>query len=177
MTKEFILLDRDGVINEDRSKSVLSSDEFVLLPFAAEAIALANRKGYGVLVITNQACVGRGELASDELYAIHRYMCKLIEMAGGRIEEIYVCPYTDADRCDCRKPAPGLISRAHAKYGFDPGGTWLVGDAPLDIDAAIAAGCRPALVRTGKGAGISVAPGIPVFRDLMHFSEQLRQLT
>lgn len=171
--RKFVLLDRDGVINEDRSDSVLSRDDFVLLPRAVEAIALANRKGYGVLIITNQACVGRGDLSFDELEAIHRLMREAVGKAGGRIDEVYVCPHTEAERCDCRKPRPGLVYRARADYGFELDGTWMVGDAQRDLDAALAAGCRPALVRTGKGSRVAPSRNLAVFRDLMHFAERL----
>lgn len=176
MQAKFVLLDRDGVINEDRSESVLSRNDFVLLSGAAEAIALLNHKGYGVLVITNQACIGRGALSVEESDAIHRLMGDAVRKAGGYIERIYVCTHTDADQCDCRKPKPGLIHQARADYRFESSETWMVGDAQRDIEAAIAAGCRAALVRTGKGNRTQAPPGVPVFRDLMHFAETLARV-
>lgn len=170
MGKRFVLLDRDGVINEDRPESVRSRNTFVVLPNVPEAIALLNQKGYAVVVVTNQACVGRGELSREELDAIHRLMIDEVGRAGGRIERIYVCPHIDEDHCDCRKPKTGLIDQARQDYGFQSAETWIVGDDLRDIQAAQAAGCRPALVRTGKGAQIVAPAEVPIFRDLMHFA-------
>ena len=168
-----VLLDRDGVINVDRPQSVLHRREFRLLPRVGKAIAEMNRKGYRVLVLTNQGCIGRGELSWQELGLIHELMQRRIVDAGGRIDAIYVCPHVDGDHCDCRKPKPGLVRQARLRHDFDPADTWMVGDAERDIEAAINAGCRPALVRTGKGAAVRSGPDIAVFDDLAHFARQL----
>jgi D-glycero-D-manno-heptose 1,7-bisphosphate phosphatase len=164
-----VLLDRDGVINEDRPRSVRSVHEFVLLPDVAEAIASLTHHGYLVFVITNQAVVGRGELALEDLEAIHDRMKELIRQAGGRIEAVYVCPHTDQDGCVCRKPQPELLFEAQRAHGFDLATTWFVGDDLRDIQAAEAAGCRPALVRTGKGSRYAGTAGLPVLEDLSQF--------
>lgn len=169
----FVLLDRDGVINRDLPGSVCSVDDFDMLPGAAAAIAAINRKGYRVLVITNQACVGRGDLSAAELGAIHRLMLGHVAAAGGAIEAIYVCPHTDEDDCDCRKPRPGLIEQAHAEYDFDRAATWMVGDSSRDIEAALAAGCRAALVRSGKRLDPGLRTGVTVFDNLSAFVQQL----
>lgn len=169
----FVLLDRDGVINEDLPGSVLAESDFVLLPEVPEAIAMLNRKGYRVLVITNQACVGRDELSLDELNQIHESMLRDVRAAGGNIERIYVCTHADADDCDCRKPRPGLLTRAHREYGFDAARTWMVGDTDRDVAAAISAGVRPALVRSGKDPAQWLPDGVPVFDNLMHFAREI----
>ena len=168
-----ILLDRDGVINRDLPGSVCYRNDFELLPDVANAVAEANDKGYRVLVITNQACVGRGNLDFSELDAIHRKMQDEIGRSGGSIAGIYVCPHTDADDCDCRKPQPGLIEQAQRDHGFDPAVTWMVGDSVRDAEAAVRAGCRPALVRTGKSEPVESTAGIPVFDSLTHFVAEL----
>jgi len=169
----FVLLDRDGVINKNRPGSVCSVDDFELLAGAADAIAALNRKGYRGLVITNQACVGRGDLSSTELDAIHRLMLEQVAEAGGEIEAIYVCPHRDEDECDCRKPKPGLIMQAHADYGFDLAATWMIGDSPRDAEAALAAGCRAALVRSGTRLRTTPRTGVTVFDNLSAFVRQL----
>lgn len=169
----FILLDRDGVLNEDLPGSVLNEDDFVMLPDAARAITELNRKGYRVLVVTNQACVGRGELNPDVLNRIHESMLRTVRAAGGDIEQIYVCPHTDEDDCDCRKPRPGLLMRAQREFGFDPSLTWMVGDTDRDVAAAISAGVRAAVVRTDGDPGYHPPEGVPVFDDLMHFAQEI----
>ena len=169
----FVLLDRDGVINVDRPGSVLSREAFELLPGAAEAIAELNRKGYRVLVITNQGCVGRGELEPVELESIHALMLDKVMQAGGQIDDIYVCPHIDEDGCDCRKPKPGLIHRARSDHDFDPAVTWFIGDTGRDIGAARNAGCRPGLVTSVQHGAKGLDADLPVFDDLQHFAREL----
>ncbi len=173
-TKAFILLDRDGVINRDLPRSVLRVEDFELLPGAAEAIATLDGKGFGVLVITNQACVGRGDLPAEGLEAIHALMLERLAAAGGRIAGIYVCPHTDEAGCNCRKPRPGLIERARDEHGFEPARTWFVGDSERDVPAAVAAGCRPVLLRSGKPLA-SPPADVPVFDDLTQFARVLSE--
>lgn len=168
--KRYVLVDRDGVLNRDRADSVRAVDQFEWLPGAAEAVAALNAKGYGVLVVTNQGCVGRGDVDGDTLEKIHLAMLESVAEAGGWIAAIFVCPHTDDDGCDCRKPKTGLIDRARRRHGFDPAETWMVGDDLRDVEAARAAGCRPVLVRTGKGSGLTVDRGVAVYDDLAAFA-------
>jgi len=176
MKSNCVLLDRDGVINRDRPGSVCAMGDFEILPHAARAIAQLNAKGYHVLVISNQACVGRGELAPEGLDAIHHELQRQLGRLGGRIDRFYVCPHVDEDDCNCRKPRPGLIDLACADYGFERAATWLVGDSARDVEAARRAGCRPALVRTGKSLSGSWHTGVPVFDDLAQFARELVDL-
>ncbi len=167
------MLDRDGVINRDLPGSVCRVEDLEMLPDVGAAIAALNRQGYGVLVITNQACVGRGDLTLDELDAIHERMLAEIAAEGGRVDAIYVCPHTDEDNCDCRKPRPGLIEQAARDYGFDRADTWMVGDSERDVIAAHAAGCRAALVRSGKRLDMPKRNNVPVFDKLLQFAHAL----
>lgn len=172
-----VLIDRDGVINEDIPGSVCKLDDFQLIPGSARAIALIYSLGFRVLVITNQACVGRGSTDMETVELIHRKMCVDIKKAGGEIADIFICPHSPEDFCQCRKPLPGLIFQAHAKYGFDFAETWMVGDADRDIKAARNAGCRPARVLTGWGAmSNNEDASVPVFADLLAFSNFLVRL-
>ncbi len=165
------MLDRDGVINRDLPGSVCRVEDLEMLPDVGAAIAALNRQRYGVLVITNQACVGRGELTLDELDAIHERMLGEIAADGGRVDAIYVCPHTDEDNCDCRKPRPGLIEQAARDYGFDRADTWMVGDSERDVIAAHAAGCRAALLRSGKPLDMPRRNEVPVFDTLLQFAQ------
>lgn len=167
----YVLLDRDGVINRDLPESVRSPEALVLLPEALKALALFNEHGVSVIVITNQACVGRGDVSPETLKAIHQKMTREVEAHGGKLEAIFVCPHTDADACHCRKPAPGLILNAQHRYGFDLATTYFVGDALRDLQAAQAAGCRAALVKTGKGAKVTPPAGVSVFNTILAFAQ------
>lgn len=173
MSDRFVLLDRDGVINRDLRESVRRVDEFELLPGSAKAIAAMCSLGYRIIVITNQACVGRGHLSLSELQRIHGRLSDEVSAAGGHITDVFVCPHTDIDECNCRKPKPGLIQAAADKYAIDLPATWFVGDTRRDVEAALAAGCRPALVRSGKKLTQAHESGVPVFKDLMCFASVL----
>jgi D-glycero-D-manno-heptose 1,7-bisphosphate phosphatase len=173
-----VLLDRDGVLNVDRPLAVRSQAELALEAGADRAVALLSRAGYTVLVITNQAVVGRGELAPAELERIHARLAAWMAAAGGRIDRFYVCPHADGAGCTCRKPKPGLIDQARAEWGFAPGETWFVGDAERDIAAGRAAGCKPALVLTGKGREAQARePAVPTWPTLLAFATELTGAT
>ena len=146
-----VLLDRDGVINEDSDNYIRSADEWHAIPGSIEAIARLSRAGFQVAVCTNQSGLGRGYFQADDLSAMHSKMCSLVEEAGGRIAGIYFCPHLPQDNCDCRKPLPGLIDQASAALAESPEGAPFVGDSLKDLQAAQARGCQPVLVKTGKG--------------------------
>lgn len=169
-----ILLDRDGVINRDRVDYVKSADELVMIDGAAAAVAALNAAGYTVLVVTNQSCVGKGLLSLAEVRNINQLLQEELRRAGGTVDGFYVCPHAPDHGCDCRKPAPGLFLQAAEDWGFDPAETWMVGDAPRDIEAGDAAGNKTALVLTGKGRrSRAKLPDTPAFENLAEFVRQL----
>lgn len=174
----FVLLDRDGVLNVDLPGSVCRAEDMEMIPGAAEAVALLNRKGYRTLVITNQACVGRGELSPGTLEHIHARIDSLVSQAGGRIEGWFVCTHRAEEGCSCRKPKPGLLLQALEAFGFAPEATRFVGDASRDVEAALAAGCVPVLVRTGKGAKTAAShPEVECHDNLLAFATGLEAAT
>jgi D-glycero-D-manno-heptose 1,7-bisphosphate phosphatase len=104
-----------------------------------------------ILVVTNQSAIGRGILSAGELESIHEQVCAEAALVGGRIDQFFVCPHAPAERCACRKPKPGLLFQAAARYDLDLARCILVGDSMSDMQAAEAAGCRSiVLVRTGR---------------------------
>ena len=166
-----VLLDRDGVLNVDRADSVRSIEQLAVLPGAATGVRLLADAGFALLVVTNQACVGRGVLSAAGL---ERIDAELNRRLGGLIADWFVCPHAAEDGCRCRKPSTGLLEQAHAAWCFNPGTTWLVADDGRDVETARRFGCRPALVRTGKGGGTAAAyPDVPVFEDLAQFARFL----
>jgi len=121
--------------------------------------------------VTNQACVGRGVLSTSELDRINTELGRLLE---GRISGWYVCPHASDAGCSCRKPGTGLLEQAAEAWSFEPGVTWLVADDVRDVEAARRFGCRPALVRTGKGAATAEhCRDVPAFDDLEAFARAL----
>jgi len=173
LPNSFIVLDRDGVINEDSDQYIKSPEEWLPLPGSLEAISLLHRAGYRVVVATNQSGIARGLFDEITLARIHQKMADLVEAQGGRIEGVFYCPHGPDDDCKCRKPRPGLIEEICSEFETDLLGCYLIGDSLRDIQAAVSAGLTPVLVRTGKGTETesrllqSGFSDIPVFDDLL----------
>jgi len=181
-SSKLIILDRDGVINEDRDDYVKSVDEWVPLPRSLEAIALLNQAGYQIAIATNQSGLSRGYFAINDLHAMHSKMDKLLQPLGGRIDSIFFCPHVDSHGCDCRKPAPGLIKEIALRYKKSDKaqpllGVPIVGDSLHDLQAGIALGASPHLVLTGKGQKTldqgNLPEGTQIHADLMAFANAL----
>lgn len=146
-----LILDRDGVINQDSAEFVKSAEEWLPLPGSIDAIARLSKAGYTVAVATNQSGLARGLFDTAALEAMHAKLRALVADEGGRVGEIAVCPHGPDDGCECRKPRPGLLLQLAEHYNVDLKDVAFVGDAPRDLEAALAAGAEPMLVRTGKG--------------------------
>lgn len=170
-SNRLILLDRDGVLNVDHVDSVKSLSELEIAPFAIEGVRILAAAGYRLVVITNQSAVGRGHMSRAMLDAVNAELERRLE---GAIDRWYICPHAPTDGCRCRKPGTLLFEQAQADLGFTPAETWFIGDAPRDLDAATAFGCRPALVLTGKGAATAAAyPHVSHWTDLEAFARDL----
>jgi D-glycero-D-manno-heptose 1,7-bisphosphate phosphatase len=146
-----VILDRDGVINQDSDAYIKTPDEWIAIPGSLEAIGRLTKAGYQVVVATNQSGLARGLFDQAALDAIHHKMESAIQQQGGKLAGIYYCPHGPDDGCSCRKPKPGLLQQIKQELGIDPKQTVLVGDSPRDLQAATAFGVKPILVLTGKG--------------------------
>jgi D-glycero-D-manno-heptose 1,7-bisphosphate phosphatase len=167
---KLIILDRDGVINQDSDEYIKSPEEFIPIPGSLEAIARLTQAGWRVVVATNQSGVARGYYDLATLQRIHDKLHRLLAGLGGQIEAIFYCPHGPDDNCDCRKPKPGLFRDIESRLQVSLQGTPAVGDSLRDLEAAVAVGAEPILVRTGKGertlAKGKGLEGVPVFPDL-----------
>lgn len=166
-----VFLDRDGVICENRPDHVKSWSEFRFLPGALAALRRLASAPFAIVVVTNQAIVQRGVVPAAAVEDIHQRMAWHIRQSGGRLDAIYYCPHRPEDDCACRKPKPGLLIQAARDLGLQLDHSYLVGDALTDVEAALAAGCQPLLVQTGRGARYAEAvrqryPEVPILRDL-----------
>lgn len=146
-----IFLDRDGVINVNRTEHVKSWDEFQFIPGALESIRRLTQTGLPIFVITNQAIVNRKLITPDGLENIHKRMIAEINKAGGNITKVYHCPHDTHEKCACRKPEPGMLKQAAEEFDIDLSESFLIGDAWTDVEAGLAAGTRSILVMTGRG--------------------------
>ena len=179
---KLVILDRDGTINEDRDDFVKSPEEWVPIPGALEAIARLNHAGWHTVIATNQSGLGRGTFDMAALNAMHIKMNQLLAKQGGRIDAVFFCPHAPEDACGCRKPLPGLFEQIGERFGLPLRDVPVVGDSLRDLQAGVAVGCQPHLVRTGKGARLDDAqlaelctqvPGTAVHADLGAFAEYL----
>ncbi|MEW5770115.1 MAG: D-glycero-beta-D-manno-heptose 1,7-bisphosphate 7-phosphatase [Pseudomonadota bacterium] len=166
-----VILDRDGVINYDSDQFIKNPDEWKPIPGSLTAIARLNQAGFRVVVASNQSGLGRGLFDMVTLNAIHAKMHKLVAQAGGRIDAVFFCPHPADSKCDCRKPRPGLLQDIGTRLHIDLTDVYAVGDALRDVQAALAVGARPMLVRTGKGLRTlesdELPTHVPVYDDLM----------
>lgn len=172
----YVLLDRDGVINHDSDDYIKSPEEWRPIEGSLEAIALLNRHGYKIVVITNQSGLQRGLFDQATLDRIHAKMYRLAADKGGKIDSLYFCPHGPADGCACRKPKPGLLELFAADKQVNLQGIPFIGDALRDIQTAQAVGASPILVKTGKGKKtLTDNPdlNIPVFENLYDAAKYL----
>ncbi len=167
---KLIVLDRDGVINQDSADYVKTPAEWHALPGSLEAIARLNHAGWRVVVASNQAGIGRGIFDFDALFAIHDKMQRQLAELGGHIDGIFFCPHAPDAGCDCRKPAPGMLRDIGKRLQVDMKGVPFVGDSIRDLEAAVAAGAHPILVRSGNGTEHE-ANATAAFANLLVFDD------
>ena len=146
-----VFLDRDGVINENRSDYVKSWEEVMFLPGVFESLRRLANTSYKIIVISNQSAIRRGLVTIATVEDIHRRMTEAVESHDGRIDSFVYCPHRPEEECDCRKPRAGMLLRSARRFSLDLTQCLLVGDAVSDVQAAWAVGCQPILVRTGRG--------------------------
>ena len=146
-----VFIDRDGVINANRSDYVKSWGEFHFLPGSREAIVKLSRAGHRIVVCTNQAAVAKGIISVETVEDIHRRMVAEIADMGGVIEKVYYCPHAGEENCGCRKPQPGMLLRARDELGLNMCDAVFVGDSMSDVRAGLAAGVHAILVLSGLG--------------------------
>jgi len=171
-----VVIDRDGVINEDSDDFIKSVAEWRPIRGSLEAIATLTQRGFTVAVITNQSGVGRGLLDEATLAEIHATMRARVRAAGGELAGVYHCPHRPDAGCDCRKPGPGMFRALERDLGVSVLGVPYIGDRTSDVLAARGVGARPILVRTGVGAATERSlgdPSIAVFDDLWSAAQGL----
>ncbi|MBA2657083.1 MAG: D-glycero-beta-D-manno-heptose 1,7-bisphosphate 7-phosphatase [Tatlockia sp.] len=172
---KIILLDRDGVINQDSFNYIKSVDEFIPIAGSIDAIARLTRAGYQIGVATNQSGIARGYYSEQVLTAIHAKMLGLVEEAGGEIQAIEYCKHMPDAGCSCRKPQPGMLLTLAERLNCSLTGVSFVGDRITDIDAAVAVGAKPVIVLSQMTDRLSLEarPKVPVFNSLALYIDEL----
>ena len=167
---KLVILDRDGVINKDSVNFIKNTNEWVALPGSLEAIALLNQSGFRVAIATNQSGIARSLFDMATLNAINDKMYRALAQMGGRIDALFYCPHSAEDNCTCRKPKTGMIEDIGRRFSVDLSDVYAIGDSLRDLQAFANAGCKPILVRSGKGEETLANGNLPantlVFADL-----------
>lgn len=151
-----VFLDRDGTLNKDTGY-IKSPDELTLLPGVGAALARLKKAGARLVVVTNQSGLGRGYFAGKDLEAIHAKLRLLLAEDQVTLDGLYFCPHHPDDRCNCRKPAPGMIDRAVAELRVDLDRAYVIGDSARDIELAKQVGAQSLLVLTGPSGKETLA--------------------
>lgn len=175
MNNRVVILDRDGVINQDSLHYIKSAEEFIPVAGSIEAIAQLTQAGYRVGIATNQSGVSRGFYNEKELAAIHAKMISLVQGAGGDIAAIEYCVHLPNAGCLCRKPQPGMLFSLAKRLNCSLEEVHFIGDRVSDIQAAEAAGAIPMLVLSPMTdrASLHAYAHVPVFPSLAHCVQHL----
>lgn len=158
MSISAIFIDRDGVINRNASEHdyIKSWDEFHFYTNAISALKRITEKKIPIFVISNQRGIARGLMSGQDLNNIHENMIKKLINNNAIVSGIYYCPHDKKDLCNCRKPAPGMITQAATENNIDLANSFMIGDSRDDIEAGKRAGCKTVFVLTGRGRSQSI---------------------
>jgi D-glycero-D-manno-heptose 1,7-bisphosphate phosphatase len=162
--KPALFLDRDGVINEDRHY-VHRIEDFRFLDGIFDLCHSATRAEMAIIVVTNQAGIGRGIFTEQQFHDLTDWMTAHFQDKGIRIQQVYFCPHHPThgigryrSECSCRKPNPGMILRARDDHDIDLQNSVLIGDKPWDIAAAKAAGVGTSVLVSAPGVVLTEKP-------------------
>jgi len=170
-----VLLDRDGVINFDSPRYILSVADFTPIPGAIAAVAALKEAGIRVALLSNQSAVGRGWIDEERLAEIHAHLERLLRAQRAAFDFVGYCTHAPEEDCACRKPRPGLVHAALKALDVAPEDALMIGDSARDLEAAAAAGVPGWLVASGykpfaeqlKRAR-AVQPALHTFVNLAH---------
>lgn len=172
-----VILDRDGVIGEE-SDGIPSVADWQPLPGSLQAIGRLSQNGYRIVLVLNQAELAGRKFSIEDFNAINQKMMSHLAQFGGQIEAIFFCPCSPREPdCNCRKPKPDMLLNLAGRLRINLEGVPCVGDRISDLQSARAAGARPILVKTGRGARIvndnKVPKDVPVYENLAAFVNDL----
>lgn len=169
--KKAAFLDRDGVINRKAPEGqyVTRWGDMEFLPGSCEGIRLLNDAGFLVIVVSNQRCVAKGLITTEELESMHARMCVEFHWAGATVDAVYYCPHDNQPPCGCRKPQPGMLLDAAGEHNIELGLSWMIGDSEHDVQAGQNAGCKTVqVVADGQSASRSADLVAASLLDAVH---------
>ncbi len=172
-----LILDRDGVINQDSKFFIKNPEEWIPIPGSLESISRLSKSGWNIAVATNQSGLARGIIRLSVLKKIHEKMHEELAIFGGKIDKIFFCPHQPEDYCQCRKPFPGMINNAISYFHYEnlKSNVFVIGDSLRDLQASESAACRTILVLTGNGYKTLKRGNLPkntlVFKSLSNVAD------
>ena len=168
-----LFIDRDGVINKEK-EYLYKIEDFEFIDGVVEALLMAQKAGFKLIVITNQSGIGRGYYNNDDFKKLTTWMQHTLYSEGVKIDDVLHCPHTPDNACSCRKPHPGLIHSAAKKHQIDLSNSFLVGDKESDIKTAINTHLKASvLVRCGHKIDESKTKATFVEDDLLNAVKKL----
>lgn len=171
-------LDRDGTLNRDKAGTYITRPaQLKLYAGAAAALRLMARKGYRVVVLTNQSGVARGYMTLARALAINRKLLRDLRLEGAGVAAVYFCPHGPREKCGCRKPEPGLIREAVKDFPADLPRSFMAGDKKSDLDLARRAGIKGRLVLTGQWRSAGAAAAKKGYKSLLALARALPDTT
>jgi D-glycero-D-manno-heptose 1,7-bisphosphate phosphatase len=161
-----VFVDRDGTLIRDVGY-LCRGEQLEILPQVPQALRLLRRKGYRIVVITNQSAIARGQLTEEALARIHQELFNRLARMGAEVDGVYYCPHHPTEGlppyrvdCQCRKPNTGMIARAAADLGLAPSRSYVVGDQTIDMEAAARSGARGVWIRRYSEARNDLPRGV-----------------
>lgn len=149
-----VFIDRDGTIMIDVGYPKYAR-QVSLIPGAVKALRELKKKGFLIVIISNQSGIGRGYMTRQQAGSVHKRMVSLLGNSGVEIDDAYYCPHGPDDGCNCRKPSPEMLFEASRKLDIDLSRSFMIGDRDVDIETGKNAGCRTLCLRSAEDRGAS----------------------
>lgn len=143
--KKVVFIDRDGVINQEVGY-LHQIKNFVFIDKVFNSCLDFISKGYHIIIITNQSGIGRGMYLDQDFLNLNKWMLSEFKKKGVDILDVFYCPHTPEDNCQCRKPKPGMFFQAQKKHQINMANSWMIGDKENDISAALAANIQQTIL-------------------------------
>ncbi len=170
-TQPSIILDRDGVLNDDRDDYIKNEADITIIPAAKIGIDLLTKLGYNIFIATNQQCINKNIATQEDIMHVNDIIITALNLQP---VEIHMCPHQISEHCPCRKPQPGMLNSIISRYDLDPKSVVFVGDKPTDREAADAAGLPFVHVQSGEWPGDPQDNTLVSFKDLSEFAQHLQ---
>ncbi len=164
MSRKAVFLDRDGVINKEKHY-LHKIEDFEFVDGVFKACEHFQKKGYDIVIITNQSGIGRGYYTEEDYQRLTEWMLEQFANNGINIVAVFQCPHTPESNCTCRKPKPGMFLQAIEKFNIEPLQSWVIGDRERDLQAGVAAGIKNTIL-VKSGHRVDAKP--PIARFLLN---------